>query len=28
MRTLSYLSLPHGRSSAVRAHSVAGLVET
>jgi len=28
MRTPSYLSLPHGRSSAVHAHSVAGLVET
>jgi cell division protein ZapE len=28
MRSPSYLSLPHGRSSAARAHSVAGLVET
>jgi cell division protein ZapE len=28
MRSPSYLSLPHGRSSAAHAHSVAGLVET
>jgi len=28
MRSPSYLSLPHGRSSAASAHSVAGLVET
>jgi cell division protein ZapE len=28
MRSLSYLCLPHGRSSAALAHSVAGLVET